>query len=49
VSFGIARWPQHRANSAALIQAADRATDRGKHSDDAQAVMAASRPAASAG
>jgi GGDEF domain-containing protein len=49
VSIGIAHWPQHRANSAALIQAADRATDRGKHSDDAQAVMAASRPAASVG
>ena len=48
-SFGIARWPQQRANSAALIQAADRATDRCKHSDDAQAVMAASRPAANAG
>lgn len=49
VCIGIARWPLHGADSDALIQAEDRAVERCNHSDDAQAVMAASCTAASAG
>ena len=39
VSIGIARWPEHGGDSDALMQAADRAMYRCKHSDDQKPVM----------
>jgi diguanylate cyclase (GGDEF)-like protein len=49
VSIGIARWPEHGADIDALMQAADRAMYRSKHSDDAQPLMAGSLTTASSG
>ena len=40
VSIGIARWPEHGADTDALLQAADRAMYRCKQSADLQPVMA---------
>ena len=49
VSIGIARWPEHGADSDVLMQAADRAMYDCKKSDDQKPVMAGSRTAARAG
>ena len=49
VSIGIARWPEHGADSDALMQAADRAMYECKKSDDQKPVMAGSLTTASAG
>jgi diguanylate cyclase (GGDEF)-like protein/PAS domain S-box-containing protein len=49
VSIGIARWPEHGADSDALMQAADRAMYACKKSDDQKPVMAGLRTAARAG
>ncbi len=48
VSIGIARWPEHGADTDALMQAADRAMYQSKKSADQQPVMAGSPTTASA-
>lgn len=49
VSIGIARWPEHGADTDALIQAADRAMYRCKQSSNQQPVLAEPTPASENG